>query len=230
MKDILKSIIGIGMSIIATTSSLLCTKDINNEEWLHTVSSYEYVENVGSKLINYIVGNDRDAISSLFCDKVKDTDYLNQSLSKFFKYIDDNGGILIEENAQWTVPAEHKTYSDRGTGKVVHFTSSKYWGKVVINNEDYELGFDSYLVNKNNKLYERITEIYLDKKNIVDISLSTATVTNNNTKNEGLSLGMGIYILNLDKLCWENVILPDVENLSDYHYSFDELEKGASSW
>ena len=231
MNTILKKILSIGMSLIIATTSNIQSVNFNDAEWLHNVSSYEYVEQIGPEVIRCLKEQDRERLNNLFCDKVKNTEYLKKEIDYLFDYIDENGGMIINEDGQWTVPGEHRTFSDKGTGKVVSFFGCKYWGKIIIKEKEYVLHIDTYSVLKKHLEYVGVVGIGLTEKINRNLIAKDDYMRYLNSNEEDDSyLGFNIFNFDYNIFKYESIMPQNMYEVKEYSYSFDELEKGASSW
>lgn len=102
-----------------------------NKVQKETQSINNYMNDVGKEIIRCIKERDKKGISNIFCDKIKDTEYLNNEINIIFDHIDNNGGISIEDG-EWTSPVGHG--SNDFEGKTVEYLACKYSGIVKIGN------------------------------------------------------------------------------------------------
>ena len=231
MKDLLGKILGIGFSLIIATSSEIAPTNFKDPNWLKHVESYDYVNQVGPEVIRCLKERDRDGLNDLFCDKVKDTEYLQKEMDFLFDYIDKNGGLKIEEGAQWTVPGEHRTSSDKGGGRVVNFFGCLYRGSVFIGTKRYILRFSSYAILKKHLEYVGVIKIsFMQPSDFNGLSEYEKLKRINAPVTEDSYLGFYITAFNKEKYDFEEVIPENMYKIEEYKYSFDELEKGASNW
>ena len=94
-----------------------------NKVQKETQSINNYMNDVGKEIIRCIKERDKKGISNIFCDKIKDTEYLNNEINIIFDHIDNNGGISIEDG-EWTSPVGHG--SNDFEGKTVEYLACKY--------------------------------------------------------------------------------------------------------
>ena len=102
--------------------NLLPNGSVNNVQ-KETQSINNYMNDVGKEIIRCIKERDKKGISNIFCDKIKDTEYLNNEINIIFDHIDNNGGISIEDG-EWTSPVGHG--SNDFEGKTVEYLACKY--------------------------------------------------------------------------------------------------------
>ena len=145
----------IGCSMI----KILPDVSINN---VNNVNKKNYISEIGDEIIRCIKERDKIGINSLYCDKVKNTEYLMNQINYIFEYIDKNGGIVIEDG-KWNHPASHGSYDGSGSRSIQYF-SCKYSGIVSINDKQYDLRFTTYQKFKKHKDYEGVHCIYFIEK------------------------------------------------------------------
>lgn len=232
MKEILKEIIGIGMSLIIATSSEIAQTNFKDPEWLSNVLSYDYVNQVGPEVIRCLKERDREGLNDLFCDKVKDTDYLQKEMDFLFNYIDSNGGLTIEEGAQWTVPGEHGSRSNKGE-EVVNFFGCLYWGEVYIGTKRYSIWVNTYAILKKYPEYIGVGRIIFNE--VFDRSILTENekqilIDKANKGKYDSYLGFSIFDFSRE-LCNYTMIIPsNIYKIKEYKYDDDELEEGCMKW
>ena len=143
----IKEIISIAMTILLSITSIFTGDHNGSINKVQTVSKgeYEYANEIGSEIIRCLKEKDKIALNNLFCDKIKDTEYLQKEIDIIFDYIDNNGGLLIEDST-WSVPTSHGSFNN---GRSIAYVSCKYDNTVFINSRVYELRFTAYqMLNK----------------------------------------------------------------------------------
>lgn len=180
-----------------------------------------YMNDVGKEIIRCIKERDKKGISNIFCDKIKDTEYLNNEINIIFDYIDNNGGISIEDG-EWTSPVGHG--SNDYDGKTVEYLSCKYMGDVRIGDKKYELRFTAYKILKKHLEYQGLLTVTINEY-ISDEDLDKIDVSNNsnNNKQKKVFLGFQSYILNKKTFMYES-ILPNDFYKNDLYLIPDNLE------
>lgn len=169
-----------------------------NKVQKETQSINNYMNDVGKEIIRCIKERDKKGISNIFCDKIKDTEYLNNEINIIFDRIDNNGGISIEDG-EWTSPVGHG--SNDFEGKTVEYLACKYSGIVKIGSTQYVLRFTAYQVLKKHIEYQGVHNIYFLE--IVDKD----TIREMNKKNQKKQRYLGMYLLNVDyeKYEWKHI-------------------------
>lgn len=231
MKEILSRIIGIGMSLIIATSSEIAPTNFKDPEWLSHVLSHKYIDQVGPEVIRCLKERDREGLNDLFCDKVKDTEYLQKEMDFLFDYIDKNGGLTIEEGAQWTV-TEHGSRSNKGE-EVVNFFGCLYWGDVYIGTKKYSIWVNTYAILKKHPEYVGIGRIIFNKRFDTSVlSEKEHQILNDNVNKGNDHSYLGFSIIDFSReLCNYTMIIPsDIYKIKEYKYDDDELEDGCMEW
>ena len=169
-----------------------------NKVQKETQSINNYMNDVGKEIIRCIKERDKKGISNIFCDKIKDTEYLNNEINIIFDHIDNNGGISIEDG-EWTSPVGHG--SNDFEGKTVEYLACKYSGIVKIGSTQYVLRFTAYQVLKKHIEYQGVHNIYFSE--IVDKD----TIREMNKKNQKKQRYLGMDLLNVDyeKYEWKHI-------------------------
>lgn len=187
-----------------------------------------YIDNMGNEIIRCINEKDKQSLSSLFCDKVKNTDYLNRQIDFFFDYIDKQGGLFIDDSGKWVDGGGHGAYS--GGRRVIDRTSCNYDKDITIGNKKYLLSFSEYSILLGHKEYEGITNItFRDDRDISDATLEQTNIALND-KTPGKYLGIGIFNTNWETYLRENVAPKEIYENEEYKFDADALEKGHSKW
>lgn len=196
---------------------------INNVEKLKNNPIVVYKNEVTAEIIRCIKEKDKVCLNDLFCERVKDTQYLNRQIDAFFNYIDKQGDMIIDDNGKWKDYGHH---SRRRSGKrVIDFYSWKYNKEISIGNKKYILYCGVYATFLNHNEYEGINEISL-------IEQISDKFKNNENKDDIIfsggeqerSLGIELLNYNYNISNHENIISKSVPIEKMYSYTFDELE------
>ena len=182
---------------------------------------------IGDEIIRCILERDKVSLSNLFCEKVRNTDYLNKEIDFFFDYIDEYG-IQIDEGGKWESGSGHSSQS--GGRRVVDLRGGDYERVIEIGNKEYNISFIEYTILMGHKEYEGVTHIIIsDVRNLLDATLEQRNVAiNDNTPSK--YLGIGIFNTNYNSYLYENVAPKELYENEEYRFSFDELERGHSKW
>ena len=183
---------------------------------------------IGDEIIRCINGKDKKSLSNLFCDKIKNTDYLNRQIDFFFDYIDKQGGIIIDDTGEWTSNGGHA--GSNGWNIVVDYKGMRYDKDILIGIKKYSLHFGAYITLAKHKEYEGITHIQLfDIRDLSNATPEQATIAWND-KTAGEYMGIGIYNINFKTYLDENVAPKEIYENEEYRFDDDELEKNHSNW
>ena len=193
----------------------------------------KFKSTAGIDIIEALKNKDVERLSSVFCEKVANSEYLNTNINYMFKYIDRNGGLIIPDGEWKFRGSGHGAQSDGR--KVVDYGGWTYNKDVFIGNKKYHLVCNSYFTLIGHKDYEGITHINFVE--IIDNSIKNDDFLDklNNALNIYGSqpikyLGMGIFNFNNETYLDENVAPKEIYENEEYRFSFDELEKGHSKW
>lgn len=223
--DFIKHILTILTMIVTLILSLFMPAggSIKNIEKTRT----EYINEIGTEIIRCINERDKTGLNNLFCDKLKNTVYLNRQIDFFLDYI-DNHNELEFNNGMWVDNGGHG--SNNHGRKVVDRNGWKYDKIITINNKEYILYCSAYITLIGHKEYEGLTHISF--RNVRDISNLDTEKFNIafNDRNSIKYMGIGIYDFNYDTLRYENIAPKEIYENEEYRFSFDELEKGRSEW
>lgn len=208
----------------------ITTSCILKRDPLYYKTSYEYANEIGPQIINCLLEKNREGLKDLFCEKVKNTEFLEKEIDFLFNYIDNNGGLRIENNHNsWKAPAEHG--SQNYGKKVINFVGADYKGKVYIGNKEYRLGFSAYSILKKHPEYVGILKIgFYENIDYTKITENEITDMVNTPNTEDNYLGFCILNFNYDNLNDENALPASLYMNEEYRYTFDELEAGRSDW
>ena len=200
----IKEIISIAMSILLSITSIFTGDHNGSINKVQTVSKgeYEYANEIGSEIIRCLKEKDKIALNNLFCHKIKDTEYLQKEIDIIFDYIDNNGGLLIEDST-WSVPTSHGSFNN---GRSIAYVSCKYDNTVFINSREYELRFTAYQMLKKHIEYQGIHCIYLIEKVSQEV-LDKILAKDEKQKNEKAYLGIDIIYTD-NNSCTDVSILP----------------------
>ena len=225
MGNILKNIIGIASSVIIGTTSVLSPFDENDLKYM---TSYQYIRIIGPEVIRCLNERDKEGLNNLFCDKVKNTEYLNNQIDFMFDYFDKNG-LKIEEGGKWRVPAEHNARS-RYSGKVVNFLGGQYSNNVILNGKEYHLGVSAYTILKKHPEYVGIIQIDLSEVANHKWTDEETNALNERVSNSRQYLCFDIFNFDYDDVRWKGILPEELYKNEEYSYSFDELEQGTDYW
>lgn len=223
--DFIKYIITIFVMIVSLIPSLFMPAEgsIKNIE----ETRVEYINQIGPEIIRCINERDKMSLNNLFCDKLKNTEYLNRQIDFFFDYIDkyDESGF---NNGTWIDNGGHGS-NNRGR-KVVDRNGWKYNKEIIIKNKEYILYCGAYITLIGHKEYEGITHISIrDDRDISNLDTEKFNIAFND-RNSIKYMGIGVFDFNYDTLRYENVAPKEIYENEEYRFSFDELEKGCSDW
>lgn len=189
-----------------------------------TLSEYDYAKEVGTEIVRCLKEKDKQGLNDLFCDKVKDSDYLMKEIDIIFDYIDKNGGLIFG-NGEWQVPVSHG--SNGYNGKTVKYLSCKYSESVRMGSKEYNLRFTAYQIMKGHLDYQGINNIYFAEY----ISNDVVKKMNKNNNNKITKKFLGFDLLNVDyeNYMWQHIF--DIEFYENDLYEIpDNLEEGRSKW
>ena len=180
-----------------------------------------YVSEMGEEILRCIKEKDKKGISSLYCQKVENTEYLSKQIDYIFDYIDKNGGLIIK-NGSWNYPSSHGSYDGSGSKSIQYF-SCKYSGNVYINNIQYDLRFTAYQKLKKHQEYEGVITIsiveHIDSK-IIDKAYK---YREENDTIKRIFLGFDLFNFNYYTLQYMS-ILPKELNENEEYELLDSLE------
>lgn len=212
---IFKRILGIFLSLFVSIFSMFGN---NNSQDLPTLNQIaktqnDYCNEVGNEIIRCLKENDRYGINNLFCDKVKDTDYLKKKIDIVFNYIDNSGGIVLDDG-KWKIGASHGSNDGKG-GRTIDFISCQLIGNIKMRNKKiYMLGFNAYKKFK----------FHNDLEGVLDICFYETTGENTIRgvkKNNKNYMGINIFNISIDGKYWENIIPMDYDINKDYLFDKD---------
>ena len=211
-KDFIKIIVFVVVISILYSCSFIeklpKVSKINEMQKVVKKSGYKYLDEIGSKIIQCLKERNKNNLNDLFCDKIRNSDYLFNEIGIVFDYIDKNGGIIIE-NENWSSPFGHG--SNNYEGKTIEF----YYGEcdnITIGNKKYKLCIRTYQILKKHKEYEGINNLYFLENVSQDIrKQSIENKTIDNKSNNKSYLGFTLFNKNLETLEWENIIPKEVE-------------------
>lgn len=212
--------------ILLNLVSCIYVKDKMKEEKV-----ISFISQTGTDIIEALENQDCDKLSSIFCKKIANTNYLNDNINYLFNYINNNGGLVIPKGNWILRGSGHRAFN---VGKkVVDYGGWNYNKEIEIGEKKYRLDCLAYFTLEGHKEYEGITHIIIseiiDKSNEELLSKINATI-NKNGRPQMKYLGIGIYNMNYETYLDENVIPKEVYQNEEYRFSFDELEKGHSKW
>lgn len=214
------------LTLVTSLTSLFIAKDdtyVNNQEFKY---GSEFINEIGPEIIRCLNEYDEHGINDLFCEKVKDTEYLSKKINLVFNFMKQEGGVYIDSSNKW-VP-KGGGHGSRNLGeRTVEFEGYGLDNKVKIGNKYYSLNLGVYLVNKKNKDYEGITDIYF--REYIDYSDNQELLDNiikNQAKDKDFYLGFDLEYLNYNSFQWESIIPSKINENEEYKVSFKELEKG----
>ena len=209
---------------IIILSSCRLIENINNYKPKKRI----YIDNMGNEIIRCLNEKDKQSLSALFCDKVKNTDYLNRQIDFFFDYIYKQGGLFIDDSGKWVDGGGHGANS--GGRRVIEYQGCNYDKDVEIGNKKYLLSFGRYDILLRHKEYEGITLItFRDVRDISDATLEQTNIALND-KTPGKYLGIGIFNTNWETYLRENVAPKEIYENEEYRFDDDELEKNHDNW
>ena len=182
---------------------------------VHSISEneYNYVNHIGNEIIRCLKEKDKKGLNSLFCSKVRDTEYLNSQISFIFNYFDEYHDIVIEDG-EWQLPYSHG--SNDYSGKIIEYVSCKYDGKIFIDKKRYELRFTAYLVFKYHNDYEGVVNIgFLEY--MTDEILDKSLECENNIQNEKkVFLGLNFYYINYNTYQYVSILPKGLNEKKEY--------------
>ena len=78
--DMIKEIISVVMSILLSITSIFTGDHNGSINKVQTVSKgeYAYANEIGSEIVRCLREKDKKALNNLYCDKIKDTEYLQK--------------------------------------------------------------------------------------------------------------------------------------------------------
>ena len=219
------------VSLIILVVSSIVTPFMKSDKVLSDIklkTSAEYINEIGPEIIRCINKKDKIGLSCLFCEKVRNTDYINREVNFLFDYVNNNSNLIIDDNGNWVSNGGHGV-NNLGR-KTVNFEGWIYDKEILIGSKKYTLECGAYTIMIGRKEYEGITYItFCDVRNLSNLSLERFNIAYNN-QNEFAFLGIGIFNFNYDTLRYENVAPKEIYENEEYRFSFDELEKGSSDW
>lgn len=187
----------------------------------------EFMNVAGREIIRCIKERDKESLSDLFCEKVRNTDYLNKEIDFFFKYIDEYD-IQIDEGGKWVSNGGHS--GSNGWDIVVDYKGARYDKNVTIGLKKYDFAYGYYKTLTKHKEYEGITYIiFCDERNLLSAPLEKINIAKND-RSPGDYLGIGIYNTNYDTYLRENVVPKEIYENDEYRFDDDELEKNHDNW
>lgn len=184
------------------------TKNLNN-----------YMNKTGSEIIRCIKEKDKERLNALFCEKVKDTNYLKQKMDIVLDYISEKN--ITFKNEDWESPYSHG--STGYSGKTVEWISCKC-KNILIDNKEYVLNFNAYEILKGHKEYEGVLHIYFTEE--IDKNKLQGRLIKNKEKGY---LGIDLVNIDYDNLEWKNIVPKEIDENEQYVIP-DDLEKGRSKW
>lgn len=118
---IIKQLATLFTSLITAVSLLFIPvkSESKSNNYSNMPDDIKYVFEYGDEIIRCIKEKDRISLSNLFCEKVRNTDYLNKQIEFFFDYIDEHGGVIINDGIWEQNGGHHRSY--RSGKKVVDF-------------------------------------------------------------------------------------------------------------
>lgn len=190
-----------------------------NKVQKETVKLNNYVSKTGNEIIRCIKDNDRDGISDLFCEKVKNSDYLKRKIDVVFDFINKNG--ILFENEDWESPYSHG--STGYSGKTVEWIYGKC-KNISIGDKIYDLDFTAYEILKGHPEYEGILDIYICER------YDKERLKGNNIRGKSESyLGIDLVNINYDDCSWESIIPKEFDE-NELYVIPNNLENGRSKW
>ena len=223
MGNILKNIIGIASSVIIGTTSVLSPFDENDLKYM---TSYQYIRIIGPEVIRCLNERDKEGLNNLFCDKVKNTEYLNNQIDFMFDYFDKNG-LKIEEGGEWQVPVEHGAHS-KYSGRVVNFLGGRYSKNAFVENKKYSLKISAYTILKKYPEYVGVTQIGFSE--IVNHKRTANEISSLNERTPESYLEFSLCNFDYETLSMYRILPEELYKNEEYRYSFDELEQGTDYW
>ncbi len=198
--EIFKRVLGIILSLSISIFSMFGNTNSQDLPALNQIAKTqnEYCNEVGNEIIRCLKENDRQSINNLFCNKVKDTDYLKKKIDIVFDYIDNSGGIVLDDG-EWKVGASHGSNDGKG-GRTIDFISCQLIGNIKMKNKKiYMLGFNAYKKFK----------FHNDLEGVLDICFYETTDENITREVEKINknyMGINIFNISIDGKYWENII------------------------
>ena len=228
--DFIKHIITIVVLILSFISSLFMQpKDnVKTRETLIEKTRIEYINEVGPEIIRCLNEKDKKGLNDLFCEKVRNTEYLKKQINFLFNYIEKNGEIKIDDG-KWIDNGGHG--SQNYGRKVVDCNGWKYEKEILIGSQYYKLYCSAYITLLGHREYEGIYEIsFIEQVNdSIKTSQSDDDVIYDGGKQKRY-LGVEILVFNDIIVKRENIVAEKVPLEKEYMFTFDELEKGRSEW
>ena len=182
-------------------------------------TNFKYMHEIGKEIIRCIKQKDKKSINNLFCDKIKDSEYLKNQIDFIFNYIDENGGIVIEDG-KWEIPNSRRSYG--GGSKTLEYFSCRYGGKVLINKKLYELRFTAYPVFKYHMDYEGVINMGFLEYMTDEMIEKSLNYEGNNT-HKRVFLGFDLFNVDYNTLQYMS-ILPKELNENEEYELLDSIE------
>ena len=180
---------------------------------------YEFANEIGNKILKCLKEKDKQGLNDLFCEKIKNTIYLNDEIDYIFNYIDILGDINIEDSI-WNVPVSHGSFNE---GQSIEYVSCKYDKRIFTNDKEYELRFTAYKIFRKHKEFEGVLNISLVEYKTDEMIEKSLQYKDNNKIERKNYLGINLY--NVDYNTFQNISILPVELYENPLYEIpDDLE------
>ena len=173
----------------------------------------DYISKTGKEIIRCIKEDDREGLNILFCEKARNSDYLNRKIDIVFDFIKENG--IVFKNEHWSSPYSH---GSTGYGEKTIEWVYGLCENIIIGNKIYNLDFTAYEILKKHQEYEGLLDIHFNE----DYDYNKLE----GKKLKGVAkdyLGIDLLNINYKYYSWESIISDKtVEN--DLYLIPDNLE------
>lgn len=226
LRIVLVYILCVGLIGCSTLKSLFngMSTSINNiirVSSMSNINKKNFVIEIGDEIVRCIKERDKEGLNNLFCNKIKDTDYLNNQIDFIFNYIDKNGGIIIDNNGKWKSTYSRSSRSDGE--RTLEYYSCDYSGQLLMNNKQYKLGFTIYKTFKYHKDYEGVINIGIEEYMPFEMIEKFLDYRNDNRIEKRVYLGLNLYNANYDILQYVSVLPKELSENDEYEL-LDSLE------
>lgn len=218
----IKEIISILVSLLLSIVSVFTGVHNGGINEVQTVSKgeYAYANEIGSEIVRCLREKDKKALNNLYCDKIKDTEYLQKEIDIIFDYIDGNGGLSIEDST-WSVPTSHGSFNG---GKSIAYVSCKYDNIIFIKGKEYELCFTAYQVLRNHLEYQGVNCIFFLEHMTDEILDKSFKYKDDSKVDKKIYLGFDFFDINYDNFQYFTILPKELSENSLFEVP-DNLEE-----